>query len=186
MSRRCRMDLDGSSRSFLLAWTTWICRLTLSTSWRQWLWYTRYATPMMTTIARSHRSRRNYHLYQRPQWMSAHSTTARHHTPVPTTIRSIQAMSLDESTGISRQMKILPLVFQGIHQLPRALVLPRRLQEHRKESWAWECPFQKAGECRSTSAKPTGRRSPQQRTSQVRQAEIRTVPVSNLLSELLN
>ena len=48
------------------------------------------------------------------------------------TILSIQAMSLDESTGISRQMMILALVFQGIHLLRRALVLPRRLQEHRK------------------------------------------------------
>ena len=64
--------------------------------------------------------------------MSAHSTTGRHHIPVPMTILSIQAMSLDEPTGISRQMMILALVFQGIHLLRRALVLPRRLQEHRK------------------------------------------------------
>ena len=66
--------------------------------------------------------------------MSAHSTAGRHHTQVPTTIPSNQAMSLDESIGISRQMMILALVFQGIHLLCRALVLPRRLQEHRRES----------------------------------------------------
>ena len=66
--------------------------------------------------------------------MSAHSTAGRHLKPVPTILLSIQAMSLDESTGISRQMMILALVFQGIHRLRRALVLPRRLQEHRKES----------------------------------------------------
>ena len=45
------------------------------------------------------------------------------------------------------------------------------------ESWkgnsAWECPFQKDGECRSMSAKPAVRRSPQQRTSQVHQTGIR-------------
>ena len=41
--------------------------LTLSTSWRQWLWYIRHRAPMMTTIARSHRSPRNCHPYQRPQ-----------------------------------------------------------------------------------------------------------------------
>ena len=43
-------------------------------------------------------------------------------------------MSLDESTGISRQMMILALVVLGIHLLRRALVLPHRLQEHRKEN----------------------------------------------------
>ena len=64
--------------------------------------------------------------------MSAHSSAGRHHTPVPTTILSIPAMSLDESTGISRQMMILALMFQGIHLLRRAFVLPRRLQEQRK------------------------------------------------------
>ena len=74
-------------------------------------------------------------------------------------ILSRQAMSLDESTGISRQMMILALVFQGIHLLRRAVVLPRRLQEHRKGRKAGECPFPKTGECRSTSAKPAGRRS---------------------------
>ena len=40
--------------------------------------------------------------------------------------------------------------------------------------------------CRSISAKPAGRRSPQQRTSQVRQAEIRTVPILNLRPKLSN
>ena len=40
--------------------------------------------------------------------------------------------------------------------------------------------------CRSTSAKPAGRRSPQQRTSQVRQAETRTVPILNSLLKLWN
>ena len=96
-------------------------------------------------------------------------------------------MSLDESTGISRQMMILALVFQGIHLLRRALVLPRRLQEHRKDRKAWECvPFQKTGECRSASAKPAVRRSRQLRTPQAHQEEIRTVPISNLLPELLN
>ena len=64
--------------------------------------------------------------------MSAHSTTGRHRIPVPMIILSIQAMSLDESPGISRQMMILALVVQGIHLLRRALVLSRRLQEHRK------------------------------------------------------
>ena len=67
--------------------------------------------------------------------MSAHSEAGRHHTPVPMTTLSTQVMSLDESNGISRQMMILAaLVFQGIHLLRRALVLPRHLQEHRKES----------------------------------------------------
>ena len=58
--------------------------------------------------------------------MSAHSTTGRHHIPVLMTIPFIQAMSLDGSTGNSRQMMILALVFQGILLLRRALVLPRR------------------------------------------------------------
>ena len=40
--------------------------------------------------------------------------------------------------------------------------------------------------CRSISAKPADRRSPQQRTSQVRQAEIRTVPILNLRPKLSN
>ena len=31
---------------------------------------------------------------------------------------------------------------------------PRKM----KEDWAWECPFQKMGDCRSTSAKPADRR----------------------------
>ena len=65
--------------------------------------------------------------------MSAHSTAGKHHIPALTTIPFIPAKSLDESIGISRQMMILALVFQGIHLLRRALVLPRRLQEPRKE-----------------------------------------------------
>ena len=69
---------------------------------------------------------------------------------------------------------------------PSVVVLPRRLQEHRKRNQAWECPFQKTGECRSTSAKPAVRRSPQQRTPQAHQAETRTVPIPNLFPELLN
>ena len=40
----------------------------------------------------------------------------------------------DESIAISRQMMILTLVFQETHLFRRALVLPRGLQEHRKES----------------------------------------------------
>ena len=59
------------------------------------------------------------------------------------------------------------------------------LHEGRKESWAWEYPFQKKGECRSTSAKPADKRSPQQRTSQVHREGSRTVKHSNLLKHLL-
>ena len=43
-------------------------------------------------------------------------------------------MNLDESTGISRQMMILALVFQGIHLLRRALVLPAAFKSTEKET----------------------------------------------------
>ena len=45
--------------------------------------------------------------------------------------------------------------------------------------------FQKTGECRSTSAKPAVRRSPQQKTSQVHQTGIRTVETLKLTYELV-
>ena len=45
--------------------------------------------------------------------------------------------------------------------------------------------FLKERECRSTSAKPADRRSPQQRTSQVHREGSRTVKHSNLLKHLL-
>ena len=180
MSQPYHTVLGGSSRSFPPAWTIWICRLTRSTSWQPWLLYTRYRTPMMTKTPRNHRTLRNCHLHQLPLWMWARSTAAKHHIPVPMTIRSIQAMSHAESTGTSRQMMISALVFQGIHLLRRALVLPRRLKEHRRENWACECAFQKRGECRRTSAKPADRRSPQ-RTSLAHQTETRTVKITKLL-----
>ena len=59
-------------------------------------------------------------------------------------IHFIQAMSLEE--------------YISFHQL-----LPRRRHrpEKVKEDGAWESPFQKMGEYRSTSAKPAVRRSQQ-------------------------
>ena len=52
---------------------------------------------------------------------------------------------------------------------------PRRL----KRKLSLGMSFPKEGECRSTSAKPADRRSPQQRTSQVHRAGSRTVKHSN-------
>ena len=69
----------------------------------------------------------------RPMNVSAFNSWE-NHIPALTTIPFIPAVSLDESIGIFRQMMILALVFQGIHLLCRALLLLRRLQEHRKES----------------------------------------------------
>ena len=60
-----------------------------------------------------------------------------------------------------------------IYSFPQVPQRRHHLHEGRKESWAWECPFQRRGECRSTSAKPAVRRSPQQRTPQVHLAEVR-------------
>ena len=53
------------------------------------------------------------------------------------------------------------------------LLTRHRRPESWKGNWAWECLFQKDAECRSTSAKPADRRSPQQRTSQVHKTRIR-------------
>ena len=63
---------------------------------------------------------------------------------------------------------------------------PRRRPESWKRNWASESPFQKEGECRSTSAKPAVRQSPQQRTSQVHQPRTRTSKTLKLIYELLN
>ena len=69
------------------------------------------------------------------------------------------------------------------HQAPHRR---RHLRERSNENWRWKCPFQKRGECRSTSAKPAVRQSPQQRTFQVHQPRARTLKHSNSLMKLLN
>ena len=66
----------------------------------------------------------------------------------------------------------------------QALHRHRHRPENWREDWAWECPFQKRGECRSTSAKPAVRWSPQQRTPQVHRTEIKTVKTFKLTHEL--
>ena len=147
----------GQQHLVPLVWTIWTCHPIPSTSWQPWQWW---IPPMMTTtteIAQNHLTRQCRPQYRRPQWLWVHSEAGRRPIPRRTAILFTQVTSLDESIGISRQIMILALVFQEIHLLRRALVLLRRLQEHRKESWAWECPFQKTGECRSTSAKPAVR-----------------------------
>ena len=54
------------------------------------------------------------------------------------------------------------------------------LRESWKERWTWECPFQKRGECRSTSAKPADKRFPQ-RTLQAHRTESRSLKRLNIL-----
>ena len=72
-----------------------------------------------------------------------------------------------------------------VYFLPSTLTPPSPPQKL-KRKLSLEMSFQKKRECRSTSAKSADNRSPQQRTSQAHQAEVRTVPISNLLPELLN
>ena len=67
------------------------------------------------------------------------------------------------------------------HRVPHR---SHHLREGRKESRASGCPFQKKGECRSTSAKPADRRSPQQRTSQVHPEGSRTEVTLKLTHKL--
>ena len=73
-----------------------------------------------------------------------------------------------------------------IYFLPLSPSPPPSPPRRQKRKLSLGMSFPKEGECRSTSAKPADRRSPQQRTPQAHQAEIRAVPLSNLLPELLN
>ena len=72
--------------------------------------------------------------------MLAYTETGRRHTRPLTTTHFTQAMNQEG--------------YISFLQVPHRR---HHLQEHRKGREAWECPFQKTGECRSTSAKPAGR-----------------------------
>ena len=100
--------------------------------------------PTITIIGRNHLIRRNCPQYRRPQWTWAPSTARRRPTQRLTMIVFIQAMSPEEY-----------IFFH--HFLPRRRHRPGKW----KEDWAWECPFHKMGECRSTSAKSAVRQSQQ-------------------------
>ena len=157
MSLQCLMVLDGSSRLFTQAWTIWTCRPIPLLSGQRWQSQATLRRPMMTTIAHNHLTRQNSPQYRRPQRTWAPSTAGRRHTLPLTTTNFTQATN--------------PEGYISFLQVPRRR---HHLHEGRKESWAWECPLQKRGECR--------RRSPQQRTSQVNREGSRTVEISNLLT----
>ena len=73
---------------------------------------------------------------------------------------------------------------RGIYFRPPSPASPPSPPRKLKRRLSLECPFQKRGECRSTSAKPAVRRSPQQRTPQVHQTGIRTVETLKLTHKL--
>ena len=123
---------------------------------------------MRTIRARSHRRLTNCRRYRRPPWTWPLLTARRRPTRQQTITPSTPMMNPGE--------------YIFCHQLQ-----PRRCRTERwKWNWARECPFQKKGECRSTSAMAAVRRSPQQRTSQVHQTRIRTLKTLKLIYELLN
>ena len=71
-----------------------------------------------------------------------------------------------------------------IYFLPPSPASPTSPPRKLKRRLCLGMSFPKEGECRSTSAKPAVRRSPQQRTPQVHQAGIRTVETLKLTYEL--
>ena len=146
---------------------TWTCRPILLTSWQRWLSQATLRRPMMTTIAHNHLTRQNSPQYRRPQWAWAPSTAGRRPTRRRTTTHFTQVTN--------------PEGYISFLQVPHRR---HHLREGRKEDWAWECPFQKRGECRSTSAKHADRRSPQQMTSQVHREGSRTVEIIKLTHKL--
>ena len=71
-----------------------------------------------------------------------------------------------------------------IHFLPPSPASPKSPPRKLKRRLGLGMSLPKEGECRSTSAKPAVRRSPQQRTPQVHQTDIKTVKTFKLTHEL--
>ena len=139
---------------------------------------------MTTTTAPCHQSDLTHPLPQRHPWTSEHSVVGKRRTPQQTTIPFTRRTSQGMYTGPLPWMKSF---IRKVNQ-DENTCCPAHHHRHFPARWNgsrwWESPFQKEGKCRSMSANPADRNSPQ-RTSQVRQLRTETLKVLKLIYETI-